>query len=116
MHLFTASFLLDIVALVITLVIVGYTYFKWSFQYWERKGVPYVPPTIPFGNTDNMFTRKRNLGVILKDLYDELKARHAKFGGFYVMARPQFIPIDPALIKHVLVKDFRWVSCIVLQC
>lgn len=109
MHLFTTSLLLDLLGLTITLAIVIYTYFKWSFQYWERKGVPYVPPKIPFGNVDNMLTRKRNLGTIMKDLYDQLKAKNAKFGGFYTMTRAQFIPVDPEVVKNILVKDFRLV-------
>lgn len=106
MHLFTANFLLDLLGVIVAIGVIVYTYFKWSYQYWERKGVPHIKPKIPFGNADNILTRKRNFGTIVKDLYDELKAKNAKFGGFYLLTRPSFVPVDPEVVKSVLVKDF----------
>lgn len=107
MFLLTANVFLNILGLIIALVVTFYTYFKWSFQYWARKGVPFLPPSIPFGNIDNVITRKRNFGTIIKDLHDELKAKGAKFGGFYRMTRPCFLPIDPEIIRNILTKDFK---------
>lgn len=106
MHFFTVNLLFDIFGIAVALSVILYTYFKWSYKYWERKGVPYIQPSIPFGNVDNILTRKRNFGTIVKDLYNELKTRNAKFGGFYMFTAPFFIPIDPEVIKCILVKDF----------
>lgn len=107
MAIFTVNFLLDIVAFVIALCIIVYSYFKWTFQHWERKGIPYVKPSIPFGNIDNPLTRTRNFGTIIKDVYDELKARNARFGGCYMLTTPGFIPVDPEIVRNVLTKDFK---------
>lgn len=106
MHIFTTNLLFDVVGFTIAVCVIIYTYFKWSFQYWERKGVPYIQPKIPFGNVDNILTRKRNFGTITKDLYDVFKAKGVKFSGFYTLTRPGFMPIDPDIVKSILVKDF----------
>lgn len=93
----------------IAVVVIICTYFKWSFQYWERKGVPFIQPTIPFGSNDNPFWRRRNLGTIIKDIYNELKTRGVKFGGAYMITRPVLVTVDPEIARHVLTKDFRCV-------
>lgn len=93
----------------IAAIIIIYTYFKWCFQYWERKNVPYLPPSIPFGNIDNPFWRKRTSGLISKDIYNKLKREGAKFGGLYTATKPMFMAIDPEIIKIILTKDFRYV-------
>lgn len=101
------SFCINTIGFFIAFAIIIWTYFKWSFQYWERKDVPFLPPTIPFGNGDGPIWRKRNAGTITRDIYNGLKSKGARFGGFYVVTRPVFIAIDPEVIRSVLAKDFR---------
>ncbi|KAJ8932740.1 hypothetical protein NQ314_014437 [Rhamnusium bicolor] len=46
----TGSFLLDLFGIVTALIAVGFVYFKWSYQYWKRRNLPYLEPSIPFGS------------------------------------------------------------------
>lgn len=41
------NYFLGILTILISLI---YFYFKWSFQFWKRKGVPQLNPFFPFGN------------------------------------------------------------------
>lgn len=68
-----------------------------------------MAPRIPFGNSENIFARKRNVGTIMKDIYNEFKRRGVKFGGVYMLTRPVFFTVDPEVVRSVLAKDFRYV-------
>lgn len=107
MSIHTANFFTNIVGFFIAAAIAIFTYFKWSFQYWERKGVPFLKPSIPFGNLENFFASKRAPGIVTRDAYNELKKMGVKFGGFYALTRPTLIPVDPEIVRSVLAKDFK---------
>lgn len=101
------NFSLEFMIFALTLCLVIYGYFKWVFQYWERKGIPYIKPSIPFGNIDNPLNRSRNTGMTMRDVYNQLKARNLKFGGCYMFTTPVFVPVDPEIIRNILTKDFK---------
>lgn len=67
----------------------------------------FLPPSIPFGNEQNPLMRKRTVGLMMKDIYDGLKAKGAKFGGMYTLSTPVLVPVDPEFVRSVLAKDFR---------
>lgn len=100
---------INIAGFIIALVLIAYTYFKWSFQYWEKKGVPFLQPSFPLGNIENPLASKRCVGIVLKDMYEEFKQKGVKFGGVYALSRPSIIAIDPEFVRSVLAKDFRYV-------
>lgn len=50
MAILTGHIPYDILGIFVALFVIVYAYFKWSFQFWKRKGVPYFEPTFPFGN------------------------------------------------------------------
>lgn len=102
-----ANFLMNIAGFFIAVVIIFVTYFKWSFQHWKRKGVLFPSPSIPLGNEDSPFKKRRTFGIVTRDIYNELKAKGAKFGGMYSFSMPLFLPIDPEMVRNVLAKDFR---------
>lgn len=104
MNVHTAYIFISSLAVIIFII---YIYFKWSFQYWKRKGVPFLMPRIPFGNVENTFSGKRAPGVVAKDNYNELKRKGVKFGGIYSLSAPVFVAIHPDIIKNILSKDFR---------
>lgn len=91
----------------VLIIVIIFIYVKWSFRYWERKGVPVLPARFPFGNIDNPFWTERTFGLIVKGLYDDFKRKDAKFGGIYFLTRPVFVPVDPEIVRNVLAKDFR---------
>uniref|UniRef100_V5GHG9 Cytochrome P450 6A1 n=1 Tax=Anoplophora glabripennis TaxID=217634 RepID=V5GHG9_ANOGL len=107
MVLFTNSIAYDALAFFVTLTVVFYAYFKWKYQYWKRKGIPYFVPKIPFGNIPNPLTSQLSIGEHIALLYKEAKARGWKGCGFYTMAVPIYMVLDLDLVKNIMTKDFN---------
>lgn len=84
-----------------------YYFFSNVFNHWKRQGIPSLPLKFPFGNLKDVFLRRRCLGEVLQDIYTQFKEKGVKFGGFYIMARPVFCPIDVELIKNIILTDFQ---------
>lgn len=104
--LFTSCLLTDFLALLVTLVVILVVYIKWSFTYWDRKGVATLPVAFPFGNAAALFKRQHTFGILWYKHYEEFRKRGLRFGGSYIFTRKIFVPVEPALIKHVLQTDF----------
>lgn len=97
----------DFIAILAVLITTVYLYFKYTYTYWSRRGVPFVKPIVPFGNIkDNILLKKSN-GECIKDIYVQLKRTGAKYGGIYILGRPGFLVIDPDLIKTVMTAEFH---------
>lgn len=98
----TISILLTILVAVLFYIL---RYFKTTYSYWEKRNIPYVKPTIPFGNLSKVFTREWTLGQAFGELYLELKKRGVKHGGIFSLNKPTYIPVDPEIIKHIIISD-----------
>lgn len=48
--MFLNDFLFQLLQFVLPPLLLVYVYYKWSFQYWERKNVPYLEPKPFVGN------------------------------------------------------------------
>ncbi|KAK5640030.1 hypothetical protein RI129_010841 [Pyrocoelia pectoralis] len=70
--------------------------------YWYWKGVDTVSPITYLAN----IFKKEPLCLILQHFYNTLKGRGKKFGGYYFLGRPIFVPTDLDLIKKMLNNDF----------
>ncbi|XP_018319270.2 uncharacterized protein LOC108732805 [Agrilus planipennis] len=92
------------IASFITFVILFY---KWNFDYWKRKNVFTFEPTIPFGNFKPTFFRKISSGMLVSQLYKDLRAKGLKYGGLFMFFQPFLLISDLDLIKNILVKDFQ---------
>lgn len=99
-----ASTLVFFVVAVMAIIIL----YKRCFAYWKNKGVPYLEPTIPFGNTAGLIFSKVNFGELIRDWYLEMKKRNWKMGGVYLCGKPFFIPVGNELIKKILISDFTF--------
>jgi cytochrome P450 family 6 len=64
-----------------------------------------INPTIPFGDEKKLIVREYNIGEKFEEFYENFKARGLKHGGVHVGVKPFYIPIDPELVKHILLKD-----------
>ncbi|TDG51975.1 hypothetical protein AWZ03_001645 [Drosophila navojoa] len=80
-----------------------YTYLKWTFSYWERKGFPCNRGSIPFGALDPVRRNKRSFGLAIYDMYLSTKK---PFIGIYLTLRPALLVRDAQLAYDMLVKDF----------
>lgn len=85
-----------------------YSYYKWAFSYWKRKGVPCVEPVIPLGNIGPVITSKMYVGLHLKAAYNLYKTEGEMHGGSYLLSSPRYFPIDVKLIKQILQQDFNY--------
>jgi cytochrome P450 family 6 len=102
------SVLTDLISVVIALVVIFIAYFKWNHSYWRRRNLPYIEPSIPFGNILNPMKKIETIGVTVKRLYETMKRKKWQHGGLYFMASPVYVPVDLEYVKNVLTKDFHY--------
>jgi cytochrome P450 family 6 len=88
-------------AIVLTAI---YLYFRASFSYWKKRGVPSLTPTSPFGNLGSAMFRGKNSRQAINELYKEFEGH--KFAGVYNFTTPALLLRDPDIIKNAIVKDF----------
>lgn len=91
---------------VLTIIIIIYSMFRkiFSFDYWHSKDVPYLEPSVPFGNIKDVWKKFHIIQVIAK-AYDKFKNTGAKYCGVYFWARPVAVILDLDLVDNILVKD-----------
>lgn len=94
----------DIVAIVLVALTCVYSYFKYTFLYWQRRGIKYVPATSPFGNFGPAFLQKKQMGEVGLDHYRNTTEPYI---GLFACIRPVLLIRDPELIRHILIKDFQ---------
>lgn len=101
------EFVTAVFVVLMTVVSVWYVFNKqrYAFNYWKKRNVPHIEPTIPYGNLNGVGEKFHMVNVI-KSIYDKFKGTDAKYCGAYFYTRPIAIILDPDLIKQILVKDF----------
>lgn len=93
---------------VILLAVVGVVlYVKWAQTYWQRKGVPTGDFDFFFGHIKNVITKKQSLGESMLRYYKEMKKLNAKHAGRYFFLSSSYIPLDPMIVKQIMLKDFN---------
>lgn len=81
MGIITPCIYFDILAITLSIVAIVLTVFHRAFKYWKDRGLPYLEPSIPFGNTVNPLTRTVTFGEIIADFYEEFRRRGLPHGG-----------------------------------
>lgn len=99
--------MLLLIETLITLVLIIIAYYKFSFQYWKKQNVPFIQPSIPWGNYPSALKRQDNFGELIVQMYHKMKKQGHKYFGIYLFFRPCFVPTDPKFIKLILAKDFQ---------
>jgi cytochrome P450 family 6 len=105
--LISSSFFGDLIALLITASVVVIGFYKWRYQYWRKRNVPYLEPRIPFGNVGGPSSRE-HISLTVKRLYDEIKSKGWKHGGIYLLLSPTLLVVDLDLLKNIMTKDFQY--------
>lgn len=103
----TDHFHTDFLAVLVSLFVLIYTYFKWSYKYWSAKGVPTLDIKIPFGTVVNKSGKRESPGVKYQKVYNKFKELGHRHGGIYIFTAPFYFPLDPEIIKCVISKDFN---------
>lgn len=113
---FEPSFLQSILLLFIGLTSVVVAYFKYSFTYWRRKGVPSLPASIPFGNCKDNILCKLGFGLMWKQFYEIFKNCGKPYAGIYMFTKPVLLILHPDLAKQILTKDFQYFTAREIYC
>lgn len=82
-----------------------YVFLKRWVHYWKRRNVPYIQPTIFYGNSRGL-GKEFFLNEFVKRMYLQLKPL-GPVGGLFVFIRRVAIINDLDLVKTILVKDFN---------
>lgn len=85
-----------------------YYWCKYTYSYWQRKGIPHIKPTPIIGNTKEAFTLKRNFSLHLSDIYNDPKMANEAVVGIYIFNQPGLIIREAELLKSILIKDFNY--------
>ncbi|XP_013140389.1 PREDICTED: cytochrome P450 6B5-like [Papilio polytes] len=90
--------------ILLSIIILLYSYFTRTFNYWKNKNVKGPAPIVFFGNLLESTRRRKNVGVVFKEIYDAFPEE--KVVGVYRMTTPCLLLRDLDVIKHVMIKDF----------
>lgn len=93
--------------MVVAALVALYTWFQRNHSYWQRKGIPYIPPTPIIGNTKVVFKMENSFGMHLSEIYNDPRLKDEAVVGIYSMNKPGLIIRDIELIKSILIKDFN---------
>lgn len=78
--------------LLLVLLLTIYLYVKNAYAYWQRRGIPYLEPSFPFGNFKRMFLMEKSFPDTLGDLYNSTSE---PFFGVYTITSPALVIRDP---------------------
>ncbi|XP_050458786.1 probable cytochrome P450 6a14 [Cataglyphis hispanica] len=97
--------LAELIGIFIITLSVVYIYYKYVLlNYWRKKGVFYVEPTVPAGNLTAYVTGKLSVGELFRDAY--MKYKDHRVFGMYTFFKPNLVIADLDLIRTVLTKEF----------
>lgn len=91
--------------LFLTIIFVLYFYYTATFDFFERKGIPFKKPVILFGNIGPRIRGTTSLHEFQLETYNYFKGK--RFGGVFEGRRPLLTLMDPDLIKTVTIRDFE---------
>ncbi|XP_037910857.1 probable cytochrome P450 9f2 isoform X5 [Hermetia illucens] len=83
--------------------------YKWltaTYDFFEKKNVPYDKPVIFFGNMRSMVLRQESMFDMFKRFY--MKYKDDKYYGMFEMRNPSLMIASPEMIKQITIKDFDY--------
>nr|CAD7426488.1 unnamed protein product [Timema monikensis] len=104
MAIYFSSVLEDTVLIFSSVCLFLYWYFTSTYNFWKKKGVPFLKPKFFWGNSKNTILRKTSLYDHIIFLYNQFPNK--KMAGIYQIRNPVLLLRDPDLIRQVLIKDF----------
>ncbi|CAH1641303.1 unnamed protein product [Spodoptera littoralis] len=79
-----------------------------KLSYWKKKNVPHADPLPILGNYGDYILQREYPGKVVQKLCHKFK--NEPYFGAYFGTLPVLVVKDPEIIKHVLTKDFYYVS------
>ncbi|KAI5721889.1 hypothetical protein M8J76_000383 [Diaphorina citri] len=101
---------MDLIGLLLltTLLLCLISIYRWatgSLDYWQKRGIPYVPALPAVGNFWSVLSGRICQAHLYRDLYHSFPAS-VRYFGILIGTCPTLIIKDPALVVKVLIKDF----------
>jgi cytochrome P450 family 6 len=96
----------SLLAVFSVIVFLAYLFVKWSYNYWDRRGIPSPDPTFPYGNMWDVGTKIHPCHLMQK-FYNQFKGSSAPFVGVYVLLWPSVMCLSLDFVKSVMAKDFQ---------
>ncbi|KAH9644881.1 hypothetical protein HF086_007969 [Spodoptera exigua] len=81
-----------------------YLYYTSTFNFFEKRGIPYRKPVIFVGNLGPRLRGKQSFHEFQLEVYNYFKGN--RFGGIFEGRRPLLTILDPDLIKAITIRDF----------
>jgi hypothetical protein len=106
MALLANSLIADTVLIVSGLLLLVWLYFLYKLSYWQRRGVPHLKPTPPFGNFKDCVLQKENVGQFMQRMYNEGASK--PFVGCYIFTRCLLPSWDSVMELGSLLNYCNW--------
>lgn len=100
-------FLLMLLIIILT-ILCSYLHYRQCNTYWEKKGVPTRPKRFPAGDLTSVLLRKESFYVCMEKCFEYFRNQGYIHGGLYLFNNPIYFPIDPHIIKSILITDFQY--------
>lgn len=81
-----------------------YYFVKRRYNYWSCKGFASPPSAFLFGSLKGVGTKVTS-AERMNEIYKEYKGKVPAVGTYFFL-KPTLLPIDPEVLKNILVRDF----------
>lgn len=102
MQLTSDSFFYNALGVFTALIVICFAFIKWKLSFWRRCNLPTAQTSAV-----NVLLQKESLTEYNTKIYKEAKDRNLKHIGTYFLLRPTYVPVNPEIIKYILIKDFN---------
>lgn len=82
-------------------------WYKRTYSYWRRHGIPHVKPLPVIGTMKDVFKLEKNVALHIADMYNYPGMEKEPVVGIYVLHKPALVIREPLMIKSVLIKEFH---------
>lgn len=59
----------QLLTILLGVLLVLFIYFKWCYQFWKKRNVPFLEPSVPIGNFGSL------LGDVFTKFYNQVKVK-----------------------------------------
>uniref|UniRef100_A0AAG5CVA9 Cytochrome P450 n=1 Tax=Anopheles atroparvus TaxID=41427 RepID=A0AAG5CVA9_ANOAO len=89
------------------LIVALFLFYRWStatFDYFQKRNVPFVKPFPFFGQVLSFFTQKKHVIDVASEGYHMFP--NTRISGVFTLRTPGYLVHDPVLYKQMAIKDF----------
>lgn len=95
-----------LVAFILACFSILYIWIRRRYQYWTDRGFLQSDGSFPLGSLKGVGTKMSSTEKY-DQIYKEFKGRGQPVVGFYNFLSPAIMPLEPEIIKDILVRDFQ---------